>query len=1125
MAPLAPRNNLDSLRNSVSSYTPTALAPAAKPVFQLARAPDLSGMKEVVKIPPQSAPMGRTALTSQPSPAVAASAPARIGFDTSQSSVPAQTYSPKLDQLPIETINAMLIKQMESKMALMEKRERLLEGDPDPELIGEDADLIKAQINLLTSRIAEIKTALAARDSQAPSSSNASRSQILTPTHPPRNHPGLPLNPISRPLVPNARPQPEAGPSRRMLVPDSSPPPDIDERDIEMAEEGDWDGPPEDLPKTPTRRTAPPLRKASSGVVVDRAAALAEFNDVDVHMLDSSPPRSPERSIRVEGSTSRAVQRAASRSSPNDPKPTRARPPQPGLTPRSIVKPRRKHGWSVEIHQKLRQVFKINMFRTNQEDAIDATMAGKDVFVLMPTGGGKSLTYQLPAICVMGKSRGVTFVISPLISLINDQTRHLAKRGVPAIAYTGDMTAGDKHIAHAELSQPEPNTKVVYVTPEMMSKGGRIKGIIRDLISRNRLARFVVDEAHCFRDDYLRLDLLRKDYPNVPIMALTATAAEKVQADIKNVLGIHNCVQIQQSFNRPNLYYEVRPKQKKVMNEIASFIAVQPPGASGIIYCSSREKCEVLASELRTSHGIQAWHYHAGMSKGDRRKVQEGWQDHKFAVIVATIAFGMGIDKPDVRYVIHHSLPRSLEGYYQETGRAGRDGDPASCILFYSYGDSKTVMQLIDRDQELNAQQRERQKNALREVLRFCNNKTDCRRSQVLAFFNEEFDAAKCQQTCDVCADPDKSKIQVKDVTDAAKLVLTMMKEFGSRDRITLLNAVDCFRGTNGNSDKCLGQNPHFGVGKDWDRTEAERLTQNLLLERALEEFHTTNGAGWNNTYLKLGKEANAFLNGNRKLSMDFREASPKKARASKAAAAGNSLDGVARLVPLAQRKRTSKNNTALARKRSRQEVLEDQQDFVGSDDDPDLDSIEDADNRESSGIKVVERVNANRSKRPRRSGAGAESASEQCLNGLRKLRAKALQLPDETLQTIAAMMPSSRVALGDILTTDMPALYSVEGLSRKQADLYGTKILGVTTNFVQDHRAQEAPNAPAPARWTLTSNVATGSRTGATLSNLSSYAYQVGAGTSAPVQRAAAAAASGRMALAQPGPPSGPRF
>jgi bloom syndrome protein len=279
------------------------------------------------------------------------------------------------------------------------------------------------------------------------------------------------------------------------------------------------------------------------------------------------------------------------------------------------------------------------------------------VFVLMPTGGGKSLTYQLPAICSQGKTKGVTFVVSPLISLINDQTRHLIKRNIPSIAYTGDMTQADKNLAHEELSRPDPYTKVVYVTPEMLINGGKIKTIIRSLISRNKLARFVIDEAHCvsawghdvscmntslansqFRSDYLKLNQLRQEYPQVPIMALTATAPNKVQDDIVRTLGIHNCQVLKQSFNRPNLHYEVRPKLKKVMFDIAAFIKTQEQGASGIIYCSSREKCEVLAKQLREEHGVIAWHYHAGMTKGDRRKVQEGWQDHKFPVIVATVS-------------------------------------------------------------------------------------------------------------------------------------------------------------------------------------------------------------------------------------------------------------------------------------------------------------------------------------------------------------------------------------------------------------------------------------------------------------------------------------------------------
>lgn len=236
-------------------------------------------------------------------------------------------------------------------------------------------------------------------------------------------------------------------------------------------------------------------------------------------------------------------------------------------------------------------------------------------------------------------------MVSPLISLINDQTRHLISRGIPAIAYTGDLTQKDKNVAHEELSKREPITKVVYVTPEMMSMGGHIKSILRGLLQKKQLARFVIDEAHCvsqwghdFRADYLRLGELRRDYPGVPIMALTATAQNKVQEDIIRSLRIEGCVCLRQSFNRPNLHYEVRPKTSAVIQEIVAFVRTQEARASGIVYCNSRDNCENLAKKLREEHGLRAYHYHAGMTKENRRKMQEGWQDHKFEIMVATVS-------------------------------------------------------------------------------------------------------------------------------------------------------------------------------------------------------------------------------------------------------------------------------------------------------------------------------------------------------------------------------------------------------------------------------------------------------------------------------------------------------
>lgn len=340
-------------------------------------------------------------------------------------------------------------------------------------------------------------------------------------------------------------------------------------------------------------------------------------------------------------------------------------------------------------------------------------------------------------------------------------------------------------------------------------------------------------------------------------MALTATAPEKVQDDIIRVLGIGGCTVLKQSFNRPNLHYEVRPKKKTVLDEIVSFIRTQPGGVSGIVYCSSREKCEVIAKELRDQK-IRAWHYHAGMTKGDRRKIQEGWQEHKFEVIVATIAFGMGIDKPDVRYVIHHSLPRSLEGYYQETGRAGRDGKSATCLLFYTYGDSKTVQNLLNNDKNLTQAQKGRQMDSLFEVLRFCNNKTDCRRTQILAFFNEKFNAANCNQGCDVCLGRDQNDFTIEDVTQDAIAVVEMVKSFGRTERITVQNAADCYRGAKGTAAKELDRNPHFGAGNHWARGDAERLIQNLVIEGCLKEYITANKSGWSNSYVQVSQHYEA---------------------------------------------------------------------------------------------------------------------------------------------------------------------------------------------------------------------------------------------------------------------------
>jgi bloom syndrome protein len=542
------------------------------------------------------------------------------------------------------------------------------------------------------------------------------------------------------------------------------------------------------------------------------------------------------------------------------------------------------HPWSRDVKAAMKNRFHLRGFRPNQLEAINATLSDKDAFVLMPTGGGKSLCYQLPSVISSGTTRGVTVVISPLLSLMQDQVDHLRALRIQAVLLNGEVTPEHRKFVLDALKGPrvEDFIQILYITPEMINKSQAILNALEKLHRQNKLARIVIDEAHCvsqwghdFRPDYKELGAVRRQFPGVPWMALTATATENVKVDVMNNLGMRGCQVFTQSFNRPNLTYEVRKKGKatEVIESIVESINTSYLGQPGIIYCLSRKNCETLAKTLRDDHQIMADHYHAGMPSAERIEVQKKWQAGKLKVIVATVAFGMGIDKPDVRFVIHHTIPKSLEGYYQETGRAGRDGKRSGCYLYYGYQDTSKIKRMIEEG-EGGWEQKERQFRMLRNVVQFCENKSDCRRVQVLNYFGEGFNREDCNNSCDNCNSD--TTFESQDFTDLAATAVALVRKV-EKQNVTLLHCVDVVRGGKSKkiSDHRHHRLPEYGAGSDLNRGDVERLFYRLLTEDALREENETNRAGFTTQYVHLSKNCDEFTSGRRRLKIQIR-VSPK---------------------------------------------------------------------------------------------------------------------------------------------------------------------------------------------------------------------------------------------------------
>lgn len=468
----------------------------------------------------------------------------------------------------------------------------------------------------------------------------------------------------------------------------------------------------------------------------------------------------------------------------------------------------------------LEKYFGYDSFRLVQKIVVEDIISGKDVFVLMPTGAGKSICYQVPALMF----DGMTIVVSPLISLMKDQVDGLRQNGVSAAYLNSSLS---KHEQNDILEQlVSKKLKLLYVAPERL-----LQQAFLEFLQKLPIALFAIDEAHCisewghdFRPEYKDLKLLKTLFPHVPIAALTATATERVKEDIIKSLRLYSVKIHTASFNRPNLHYTVTPKHG-VSSQILDYIE-KHPGESGVIYCQSREKVDRM-TELLKKNGIKALPYHAGLDDKTRHKHQEAFIKENVDVIVATIAFGMGIDKPNVRFVIHADLPSNLERYYQETGRAGRDGLASECILFYSYAD-KTAIEFFIYKKSIVEQEISRK--LLRKMVEFAETKT-CRRKILLNYFGEKLEVENCQ-TCDNCASPPEKF----DATIITQKILSCVYRVGQRFGATYI--IDILIGR---TDQKIIKNKHdtlstYNIVNDFSKNQLRTFMQELIHLEYLEQ-------------------------------------------------------------------------------------------------------------------------------------------------------------------------------------------------------------------------------------------------------------------------------------------------
>lgn len=545
-----------------------------------------------------------------------------------------------------------------------------------------------------------------------------------------------------------------------------------------------------------------------------------------------------------------------------------------------------------KVKKTLENIFGFSTLRPFQEKVVELSFQDRDILVLSPTGSGKSLCYQLPSLM----SKGLTLVLSPLRSLIYDQVTKLEGLNVPVGVLTGDLSYQEKQNVSKKLQdwsngKCERPYKMLYTTPEMITYNKNFMAILTNLYKKGYLSRVVIDEAHCvstwghdFRDSYLTLGQIRDYFPDTSIMALTATATPKVKKDIIYLLKMQNCCVLTSSFRRDNLKLEIIRKERGSMIEMRELIVKRFKNQSGIIYCHSRKECVRVAENL--SVYMKAEYYHAGLSDNDRKRIQDEWINNTTQVIVATIAFGMGVDKPDVRFVIHYNMPMSVENYYQEIGRAGRDGKTSTCILYFSYSDKilyeKIIRQnigssttnvgqgkcLLDSDDDEPEEESEQQVgkvtafqsyqlNKMYDMIAYIENITDCRHILLSNYFGENVDLQDnlCHTYCNNCLE-NLGKIVMKNLTKEGALLCNIIMEITRKNiNPTRKNVISTFMG-----DQKAYNVVGYGKGKDIGKENAERLLSFIINEGYVREELVMNQYKFWNDRLLLKKKSKTLM-------------------------------------------------------------------------------------------------------------------------------------------------------------------------------------------------------------------------------------------------------------------------